>query len=309
MINIVNILTDSRMPFYFPYTILKRLRLKAKYKIQDVEKIFISITFDIEKDPVNDLSKSASDFIPSISNILSKEKKSTFFVQGDMVAELSTLLRKLKGFHEIGLHGFSHEVWGDKEWWNNKEPIKLDKKKELLEKSIKLFSKNKLPKPKSFRCPFMIVNDETFDVLRDYGFSVDSSLPSYLGVLPIPVRLSNAGLFSIPVSGNPVPKISFSKVIPYIYYEIFNVERMCKFDQNQIIEFVKLVCSVQLHHGHIPHLVFLGHPWEFTEMDQRKFSYCSKENYKMFQNLFSIIENNFNVEYYTIQNLAKKFVM
>lgn len=299
-----SLLFEKRFPHCLPYIVIKKLMSKRVKDVR-IKKLMIALTFDIENDPLTDSYKSSETFLKKISKLSKRERvKSTFFVQGNLISRFANQLQKLQIRNEIGLHGFAHELWGNEKWWLKKSALKFNEKRKLLELSLEEFHKCELKKPVSFRAPNMVINEETIKLLSDFGFKVDSSLPSYEGILPIPLKIFN-NLISIPVSVNPEPKISFKLIFPYCFYEIFNMKIIASFNEVEILNFVKSVVSLQKMFNYLPHIVFLAHPWEFTKIDDKKFEYCTERNYKILKNMRSVIEKEYKVEYMTMNELKK----
>jgi len=294
-------LSDKRMPHLMLTTLINSWKNREAGKsVKAVDKLFVAITFDVEKDPLKRGTSGLDKFL-SI-----KRKKATFFVEGGLVEEFKHKIKKLQTKNEVGLHGFDHEIWGDEKWWATGEVLNREEKKDVLEKSLKIFSDSKLKRPKSFRAPFMISNDETIKILKSFGFNLDSSPESYMGINPVPKNIF--GVTCIPVSVNPVAKVSMKNFIPYVYYDMFTIKRALTFDDSRLIEFVKSVSSVQQLHSCPPHLVFLAHPWEFMRIKDKRFNYCSEKNFEVIKNIAKVLEDNYKVKYVTMQELRKRLV-
>ena len=265
------------------------------------KELMIALTFDVEHDPMSESHEMVSDFLSRIEKVA--EENSTFFVQGNLINELANHLKELEKKNEIGLHGFAHELWGDEKWWIDKNTLNLKEKTSLLSLALSYFKKNNLKRPLSFRAPYAVINREVLNLLRKFDFIIDSSATSYLGVFPLPKNLN--GLISIPVSANPVPKISVRKMIPYCYYEIFTAETVLSFSRKELLDFITTITSFQKTHNCKPHLVFIAHPWEFVMFGGDR-SYSSPKNYKLLKKIFSTLEKNCKVEYVTMKQLSKK---
>jgi len=301
--NFFSFVFDKRFPYYLPYNYLKSLPIKKSLTNQKVKGVRISLTFDVERLPENGL-KDPKEFLIKISKILKQKKaNSTFFIEGSLIGKFPDSVKIIKKNNEIGLHGFQHELWGNEKWWLNKRSLKKLEKIRLIEKSFEIFEKNNLKKPESFRAPYMISNNETKSILNNFGFKVDSSPSSYLGVKPIP-NFQNS-LVEIPVSANPLFKINTMFFIPFSYYEIFNMEILKKITKKNFLNFIDNVVNFQVTNNIEPHLVFLAHSWEFSNTEEEKFNYSSPKNYEVLKSFLELLERRYKVKYMTIKKLSK----
>jgi len=298
---IYSLFSDKRLPYYLPYTILKKFLIARRIEKSIPKKLMLSLTFDVEPDPLSDNHEMVFDFLSRIEKVV--EEDSTFFVQGNLIKELTYHLKELQKKNEIGLHGFAHELWGDEKWWIDKNALSLKEKTKLLTLALSYFKKNGLKRPVSFRAPYAIINTGVLNLLKKFDFIVDSSASSYEGIPPLPNNLN--GLTIIPVTANPVPKFSIKKLIPYCYYEIFTLETVISFSKKELLDFVTLVTSFQKTNNCRPHLIFIAHPWEFVKSGGDR-KYSSPKNYKLLKKVCSTLEKNCKVEYVTMKKLPKK---
>ena len=292
---------DKRMPYYLPNNLFNWYSRKKMMKDVTVRKIFVSITFDVEAENIPNYH--IKNFFEGIIKDLGN-KKATFFICGNLISKFSYILKKIQSKHEIGLHGFAHELWGDEKWWAIKKPIDYEQKGELLKLCLDIFKENRLRRPISFRAPYLITNHDTFKLLKKNNFRVDSSLSSYLGNFSLPVKFFKGKIMSIPVSVNPLPKVSFQYLIPYTSYESFNWTFINNLDKNNFINFINSIFSWQIFNKIQPHLVFLAHSYQVVEND-KKLKYSHEKSEKMFK-LFSFLEKNYQVEYVTLRKLAER---
>ncbi|GAB1405068.1 hypothetical protein MASR1M74_22470 [Lentimicrobium sp.] len=99
--------------------------------------------------------------------------KATFFYTG-IIAELAPDVVKMafKAGHEVGSHGYSHEVHHAFDILTYEEQVKhLQKSKDILENIIGA-------RVISFRAPAARVNHNTVSALLETGFKIDSSIAS-----------------------------------------------------------------------------------------------------------------------------------
>jgi peptidoglycan/xylan/chitin deacetylase (PgdA/CDA1 family) len=300
-----SLLSDRRFPIYFHYNLLKRIIAIRRTKKRDVKELTVSFTFDIEKDRLNNYIEPNSTFFNMFNKFLeSKKIESTLFVQANLIKEYSTQLNEFQKTHEVGLHGYAHELWGNEQWWYRKKSLSLKQKRKLILRSLEIFERNNLEKPTSFRAPNLIINKKTLALISALGFKIDSSLPSYLGVKPLPRFFD--GLLMIPHTANPIPKFKMKlRIVPFVYYEIFTLPYVLSMEINEFLEFVRIVISYQNSFGVKPHLVFLAHSWEFTDYNDKKVNKNTQVNYKSLLKICNILESNYKVDYVTLNNLAK----
>jgi len=287
------------------YNLLNKLLISRRIEKHKVEELSVSFTFDVEKDPKNNIELTKT-FIHTINKFFeSKKLESTLFIQANLVKDYSIQFRELQKKHELGLHGYAHELWGNEQWWNRKKSLSLEQKRKLISLSLEIFERNNLGRPTSFRAPNLIINKKTLALIKDFDFKIDSSLPSYLGVKPLPKFLN--GLLIIPHTANPIPKFQMKNfLIPFVYYEIFTLPYFRSMSKNEFLEFIEIVTSYQISYGIKPHLVFLAHSWEFRDLYIKKMKRCSQENYKNLSSICNLLESNYQVEYVTLNNLATK---
>jgi peptidoglycan/xylan/chitin deacetylase (PgdA/CDA1 family) len=314
--NVVDFMLDRRMPHYIPYTLLRKMWVANKIRkasISTDNPIMIAITFDVESDfgscRMGANYKSVSPFLREIKTIVKQKGiKPTFFLQGNLIDSFVDILRTLQKSGEIGLHGYSHELWGDRRWFLKDRPLPLMQKEKLLSKAVGYFSGNKLDRPVSFRAPHMVIDIGTLRLLKKYGFYIDSSAPSYYGRIPIPSRPLGykSKLLSIPVTVDPIPNYSQRYLIPYSYYKVFNMKNLALLNEGQLIKHIDNVLRVQKTFGCITHLVFLAHSWEFSDWrDTKEFKYCSSENYNLLMDRLSKLEDNYRLNYITMKELYR----
>lgn len=258
---IVDFLKDKRQPwFMFHHKIRKMQKLRK-----------VCITFDIEENYPDKSVKGVNEFLIKIQKILDKENiPATFFIQGEIIPKIVKNLHPKK--HEIGLHGYKHNNWGNPVWFWSEKPLSIEQKEKDLVKALSLCRKYDLPNPKSFRAPNLNTNADTTSLLQKNGFKVDSSRDSFRNDSQ---RSKLQNLSEIPVS-------SFN-------HQVFNLANYPKIkDKDAYI-------------SHFEDLIFLAHPWEFYP--NMKFSYCSKLNYRLFQDMIIYLKKS-NPKWQTIQQLA-----
>ncbi|MFC2122479.1 DUF2334 domain-containing protein [Bacteroidota bacterium] len=313
---LVDFVLDPRMPQSVLFTRLKGVRgaKPAIIPFSDDSTVMVALTFDIEYDFGSSATEAAyASAAPFLERLPAwgKELEAvlTLFVQGDMVEKLAGYLHNLQDEHEIGLHGYAHELWGKEKWFLPHRAVPKHKRRDLLELSLKCFSDNDLTTPSSFRAPDLVADKDTLQLLEESGFAVDSSAPSYYGVPPLPTRPLGQGsrLLSIPITVNPAPRYETRYGIPFAAYEILNMARLVAGDDAHFLDYVRQVLSFQAGAGVKPHLVFLAHPWEFMEWPgNRRPAYCSGNNYQLLKQKLSLLEERYSLKYVGVKELSRE---
>jgi hypothetical protein len=309
---LLDLVSDTRMPHFFPYHQLKRSRRLSHTTIPYESPLYIALTFDVEYDFGSSAKKPSIEAVePFLKQLLklTEEWKAVFtlFVQGDMMDRYSDVLLELQDRHEIGLHGYAHELWGRAKWFLPKKPISHDTKNRLLEESLKVFSRNHLAPPVSFRAPDLVADADTLQLLPEYGFSVDSSAPSYCGASPLPTRpLGTSPLLSIPITAAPTSHVRTKYLLPFAAYEVFNMAWLATVNDQSFLNYVDEVLSFQTNARTKPYLVFMAHPWEFRKWPEKKeYDYCSKDNYELLHLKLKLLEKRYKVKYVCLKELAR----
>lgn len=272
---LAGIVTDRRNPLFLPTNYLEKKRLERLIrgtKVPTETRVELALTFDVEYDFGSAGSRTlecAGPFLDRIASIPNDKKiHATFFVQGNLVASFSDQLRSLEGKgHEIGLHGWAHEPWGES-WFVKDRVPPLHERDILLRKCLEAFEENGIRKPVSFRAPNMVIDNDSLRLLKRHGFKVDSSAASYKGAAPLITK--SGGMVEVPVSADPIPEFTGKASAVFHAMNMHNIGEIAEISQN--------VVRFQLAHGAKPFLVFLAHPWEFS--GNKKFGYCSDGNYE-----------------------------
>lgn len=271
----IDLVADRRNPLFLLPNYIKKKGLAselARVKIPPRTIVDVAITFDVEYDlgsAGKKESKCVGPFLKKIGKILGNKIPATFFVQGNVMGpHHRQLLALQKKGHEIGLHGWAHEPWGEA-WFIKDRAPSLKEREELLKKSLSEFEKYGLERPVSFRAPNMVISKDSLSLLEKCGFRIDSSAPSFKGVPPVITRIRK--IMEIPVSADPVPAFSSKLASSHSVFNMFNVSKGA-FHAENVVKF-------QLLKKQKPFLVFLAHPWEF--FPNKKFQYCSKSNFQL----------------------------
>jgi len=309
-----DLLCDPRMPYFIPCVKLKRRRGKtlSDAEIPSESPLLVALTFDVEYDFGSSAKEASADAVEPFLHQLPALARGiqavfTLFVQGDLVGRYGELLLNLQSSHEIGLHGYAHELWGKARWFLPHKPVSYKSRRGLLRRSLKNFTDNKLAPPVSFRAPDLVANADTLRLLEEHGFLVDSSAPVYRGTLPLPARSlgPSSPILSIPITASPVPRIHLRYLLPFTAYEVFNMAWLATTSDQQLLDFVAEVVSFQIQNGTKPHLVFLAHPWEFRECTgEKRLGYCSEDNYELLRRKMQLLKGRYQLQYVGMKELA-----
>ncbi len=109
--------------------------------------------------------------VEKLSNILNIFKKhkvnATLFVTGEILQKYPGLVKKWSRDYEIACHNYSHETL------DNLEIVEREKQ---IKNFNMLYKKILARKPKGFRAPRNIIDNEQFPILEAYDFLYDSSV-------------------------------------------------------------------------------------------------------------------------------------
>lgn len=243
----------------------------------------LAITFDIERDLGQVFESAASETASPFLKMFPKESavKATWFVQGALVESLATDLEPLISTGNlVGLHGFMHELWGTNNWITRRPPISVSERRRRLEMSLEKFVKVSLPKPFVFRAPNFTIDMYTYRLLSEYGFTIDSSVPSQRGNM---FEIRNiGGITVLPVSVAPIPvehSNPILKMVTAMRYFQFNFDVIMKTSLSDLERLVGETLAFQSAIGIRPHLMTYAHNWEFFRGEPFLREYFSRINY------------------------------
>jgi peptidoglycan/xylan/chitin deacetylase (PgdA/CDA1 family) len=303
----LSFITDRRLPFYYPFNALEwstyddYLRL---YSVKDKIDVDFIFTMDIEHDYGSygaGESKCVQPFIDKIKPFLSKNGiMPTFFVQGNLVEQYGNQLNEIG---DLGLHGYAHEPWGEA-WFVRQKLPSLEERKGLLDTSLAMFEKANLPKPTLFRAPNMVIDKGSKKLLKDAGFKIDSSYPSYRGG-DFHAKYKD-GLLEVPVSCDLKPHFGRFLVARYA---VFNTSNIITGEfSGGFTEAVMRVVSMQKAHAIKPFIVFMCHPWEFftAGIDDPNFRYCNPANLDTVGDALLKLKERLNLRFVPMSEFASQ---
>jgi hypothetical protein len=306
-------LSDPRLFHHMPYWIIQAARINSIiYDNLCTGKVTVSCTlsFDIETDDDAGFNgqniESSKIFLPWINTICNDHHwRSTFFIQGDLVETLASELYNIETHHELGLHGYHHELWGKPIWYGalqNTTP--LHTREQLLEKGYRAFEKNGLKSPISFRAPWMIVDSDTLDMLDKYKFLIDSSV--FSARIGNPVSFWSNNLLRIPVSVSPIPRFLRHFKIPiFSPYKALNLNTFLLEPLESLVRIIREIITYQKLKGSMQHIVLLAHPWEFNEKSRR----CTIQGNvrELFVDRLLLLQEIFDLDWMPLSDIYRKF--
>ncbi|HEY3109326.1 MAG TPA: polysaccharide deacetylase family protein [Chloroflexota bacterium] len=248
----------------------------------DETSLTLALSFDVERDPGQPVDphrcQTCFPFLNWLEAVsLARDWRTTLFVQGSIVEQLAAPLRRLVPRHELGLHGYFHELWGRQLWFAPYEPSPAPGlRRALLEEGLRAFERAGLPRPRAFRAPNLVCDQTTLALLEQAGFRLDSSAAAYRGEAPIVSR--HGALVRVPVSGAPRPILHRWRGTPLPSWAIHRVVNLENFlaPPDELMPLVEEVLAVQTLAGSPHHLVVLAHPWEFADLP---ITGCGSANY------------------------------
>jgi len=271
----LDMVRDQRLPHLIPLTLVKRqLLLRALANAPKPTSIAVSLTIDVETDDGHAYNgynaPSVAPFLEHIGQLADQVNGGfTLFVQGDLAVPYAEALRQLVPNHEIGLHGWHHELWGKPIWYSKiTEQIPLDEKARRLQLAFDAFATAGLARPTSFRAPWLRIDDNVLHLLDQQGFVLDSAVFVARGAKPVIQQFGH--LTRIPVSASPVPRLVRRSGIPvFTPYIALNMPTFLTASDENLLTLVGEIVTYQASVGCPPHLVILSHPWEYEPVAPR----------------------------------------
>ena len=305
---ILDLLTDPRLPHCLPKALWRRYAFRRRSRSKPViDKLHVLLTVDVEQDngrqgPKYDAGM-CGPFLERFSEICRVEGwRTTLFVQGAIVEQLGPQLRYLEPDHELGLHGYYHELWGSPRWYMRGQTMDIESRRTCLALGLHGFRRAGLSRPLSFRAPWLIADQATLRLIQEAGFTIDSSLPSYRGILPVPYQEGH--LTRIPVTASPTPFLIKRGHFPvFTPYCILNLQNFVLSDEAKILTVLAEVFAYQISKQVIPHIVIFMHPWEFYSSPADGFA--SEANFDRLVRRLQWLQTLWNLEYQTMQSFQR----
>jgi peptidoglycan/xylan/chitin deacetylase (PgdA/CDA1 family) len=270
--------TDQRVFHNLPASLVYskvRRSLLAQIPMERVLKTrpLICLTFDLERDPTGPFegadSATAQPFLEAlIEETAGTGLRTTIFVQGAMVEPLAVPLRLLvKLGHEVGLHGYNHELWGSRNWILRRTPVKVAERRRRLALSLDAFARMGLPRPQSFRAPNFTIDAYTYRLLKEAAFRVDSSVAPQKGPC-LPTSRRGGRPYILPVTASPSAQL-LARTILGLRMPVAATFNHLNYDE-AVRPAPELLRGVlwpwlrwQASQLVLPHVVTYAHNWEF----------------------------------------------
>jgi peptidoglycan/xylan/chitin deacetylase (PgdA/CDA1 family) len=276
------------------------------------EDLLFSLTVDVEPNFGAPKPSSFAHIDRGVSNLLRMLDRmkinATFFVTKSVGERFPKIVKQIGRQHEIGLHGYAHECWGKPKWWlRGTNVLTSEQKQAYLDESIDFIKSLVKEMPRSFRAPYLVIDGETFKLLEESGFEVDSSAPSYYGVPPKPYHPNDLSLLEIPVSADPRPCLEL-KPLPHFRFDYLNTKLLGTQGVSRCANFVRDIVAYQLSRGITPHAVMLAHQWEFARLRKipsKSFDYALMNHEQLLRKFFFVLRKRFKVKFFSIRKLAK----
>lgn len=304
-------LLDRRLPHWMPLSAAKTVYYN--YRLGDgilpLQSLDIALTFDVEQDygslGERGRTETCRPFLQWFHSLAETHGwRTTLFVQGELVIPLADELAKLALRHELGLHGYYHELWGTPKWYMHDRAATIAERERGLEQGILAFGEAGLPRPRSFRAPNLIIDHTSLKLLEKCHFRVDSSAAAFAGVPPVPRAIGQ--IVSVPVTVSLEPRYVWRGIIPtYAPYRVLNLKNFLEMPEPFFIRYISRVASYQLSRGVQPFLNIFAHPWEFYENTVDRF--CSEANCDRLVRRVEMLERLFPVKHLSISELAEKW--
>jgi peptidoglycan/xylan/chitin deacetylase (PgdA/CDA1 family) len=299
--------TEPRLPHHLPLWIGRRYRYRTRPRPPADGPIQLALTFDVEQDLGSNGTPerfgTCAPFLDWLGDAAARNAwRSTLFVQGWVAEPLADRLRQLGPAHELGLHGYFHELWGRPLWFTHQPGTPRYLRPALLAAGLRAFERAGLPRPRSFRAPNLVADTATLTMLEQADFALDSSGAAFRGSPPLPSRRGR--LLRIPVSASPRPRLHRRFGLPtWAPYRLLNVPTFLYAPEDELLDVVCEIVGAQQTAAATPHLVVLAHPWEFADLDV---SPCSTANYQRLLDRVRLLQNHFPIEPATLSEVAER---
>lgn len=300
----VNFLLDRRQIFFWPLHLHKLRRNIHFVNYVMPKKIFFGLTIDFEQDfgSKGNGQKKAIPYFKAHFDEICKKRPCTLFVQGDLIKENATYLKMLQdNGHELGLHGYRHELWGEEKWFLKDAFVQIRERERLLKSALDDFKQHGLKRPISFRAPNLIIDVATYDLLEKYDFRFDSSAGSFYGDAVVPS--THGKIFILPVTRHIKPQIRWQGPLPFFRYHALNFYSLCTLNDMELVDLIKTVLVFQQVNHILPHLIFFAHPWEFDPVLKAT---VARDPISILKSKLSLIESHFSLNYLPIKDLGEK---
>lgn len=300
-------LAEPRLPHHAVRWLAEQRReARARRPVQPGEPVAIVVSVDVEQD-LGSLGTPDrwETCYPFLDWLAAREWPTTLFVQGSIVEALAPRLRQLGPSHELGLHGYYHELWGRPLWFTTQDGTPIYLRRELLKEGIRAFERAGLPVPTAFRAPNLVCDRATLDLLCEAGFLLDSSDAAFRGCPPVPSRYRC--LRRVPVGARPAPRLRRRFGLPtWAVYELLNMRSVLHAPESGLLALARDILGYQARVGAPPHLVLLAHPWEFADVGHPG---CGVDNYARLVDRVALLADAFGGRVARLADVAAEDVV
>ena len=305
-------LCEPRLPHHAPFWLARHARFgsasgTSRVVLPRTEPLPVALTFDVEQDLGSFGSPARWETCGSFLDWLAEAApahgwRTTLFVQGSLVLPLAAPLGRLEPEHEIGLHGYLHELWGRPLWFGVQRASPIAERPRLLQRGREAFEQAGLKPPVSFRAPNLVADRNTLSLLPTHGFTLDSSGPAFRGCLPVATR--HKGLLRIPVSADPRPKVRRRWGVPtWARFDHLNAQTVLFSPLPELLSVVQAILHAQDLIGCPRHLVLLAHPWEFANVGRTG---CAAENRELLVKRLAALSSHMTMQFRTMSQLLPR---
>ena len=141
--------------------------------------LLFAFTVDVEPDiPHRVDTYLGLEYVDGLLNLLAEIGiHGTFFVTGDVARSHPDVIKRVKAAgHEVGCHGLEHEPLDNSSPGGIVfEPLSAERKREILVLATQLVAAAASTPPSSFRAPYLSFDAQSILILRELGYTVDSS--------------------------------------------------------------------------------------------------------------------------------------
>lgn len=176
-----------------------------------------------------------------LSLLNDKDVRATFFVEGFLCKLFPHLVVKIgEAGHEIGCHGYVHASYGGI-WFPLQHVIPrnlpVSERRVHIRRASKLIEETVGDRPRSFRAPFLALDEKTIKILSDEGFLSDSSLYNLAyGKLSLPYHPNifdltlegDEAIYEVPITVSPLTKrkwLIFQTHVPLLDLDISKIRK------------------------------------------------------------------------------------
>lgn len=276
---------------------------------------YFAFTVDVEPDiPHRIGTYDGLEYIGDIISLLGElQITGTFLVTGEVASTFPDLVKTIAtAGHEIGCHGLRHEPL------NGVNPdglifplLKIDDKRDLIERATQAVAVASECQPSSFRAPYLSFDRDTLAILAEIGYTIDSSYWTTVGGKhkgPFSALATTKGtLLEVPVPSGSVNPSSRETGISGFSLRLAGQEAV-----RQALQFLYATVDVETQHQLV---VFTCHPWEYVpypawrKMVPEYFWWRSEYLFEETRSFLKFVKQNFNPHFVTLKQLYMYYAL